>query len=378
MRRWARTVALVLLVASARLPHLGQDDQLCASLFGGSSQHNSVLGAGSGRRRSRALRHLPLDPAAPIAPDGRRHQHHQRGARNAGVARRARPTSTRSTNTFPHALLHCSNRSVIPQQFGRFPVPESVSVSGGRPARFGAERGLRCRGCFLFPGSIWAQAAQPAQPAQSPAELREELQKLRAEFDSIRDSYGAWLAALEARLAERPAEPAPAAGVAPVPAVPPPVPETPAAPVAPAAAGPPRQCRPRTRPPRRCEAGGPQGLPVYGNASAMSKIFPDIAVIGNFTGAAGRNEIEPRPALQLDEAELSLQAVVDPYARADFFLAASPEGLEVEVPDLLERGRPADEGRQAEGTVRQGQHAPCSPDVVGGPGARREEPSWRR
>jgi len=49
MRRWARTVALVLLVASARLPHLGQDDQLCAGLSsGGSSQHNSVLGAGSG------------------------------------------------------------------------------------------------------------------------------------------------------------------------------------------------------------------------------------------------------------------------------------------------------------------------------------------
>jgi len=34
--------------------------------------------------------------------------------------------------------------------------------------------------------------------------------------------------------------------------------------------------------------------------------------------------------MQLDEAEVSLQAVVDPYARADFFLAASPEGLEVE------------------------------------------------
>ena len=63
----------------------------------------------------------------------------------------------------------------------------------------------------------------------------------------------------------------------------------------------------------------------------MSKIFnPDVAVIGDFAGAAGSNEIEPRPALQLDEAEVSLQAVVDPYARADFFLAASPEGLEIE------------------------------------------------
>ena len=109
-------------------------------------------------------------------------------------------------------------------------------------------------------------------------------------------------------------------------------------------------------------AGGPSGaLPVYGNASAMSKIFnPDIAVIGNFVGAAGRNEIDPRPAMQLDEAEVSLQAVVDPYARADFFLAASPEGLEIEegfltFPTLP--GGAADEGGEAEGAVRQGQYA---------------------
>jgi hypothetical protein len=79
-------------------------------------------------------------------------------------------------------------------------------------------------------------------------------------------------------------------------------------------------------------AGGPAGaLPVYGNASALSKIFnPDIAVIGNFVGAAGKNEVDPIPALRLNEAEVSFQAILDPYARADFFLAASPEGLEVE------------------------------------------------
>ena len=55
-----------------------------------------------------------------------------------------------------------------------------------------------------------------------------------------------------------------------------------------------------------------------------------MAVIGNFVGAAGKNTIAPIPALQLNEAEMSFQAIVDPYARADFFLAASPEGLEVE------------------------------------------------
>jgi len=57
---------------------------------------------------------------------------------------------------------------------------------------------------------------------------------------------------------------------------------------------------------------------------------PDMAVIGNFLGAAGENSVESRPALDMHEAELSLQAIVDPYARADFFLAASPEGLEME------------------------------------------------
>ena len=79
-------------------------------------------------------------------------------------------------------------------------------------------------------------------------------------------------------------------------------------------------------------AGGPTGsLPVYGSTSALSKIFnPDIAVIGNFVGAVGENSVNPPPALALDEAEATFQAVVDPYARADFFLAFSPEGVEIE------------------------------------------------
>ena len=54
--------------------------------------------------------------------------------------------------------------------------------------------------------------------------------------------------------------------------------------------------------------GGAAGrLPVYGNPNAMSKIFnPDIAVIGNFLGAAGRTTSIRRAALQLDEAEASV------------------------------------------------------------------------
>ena len=85
-------------------------------------------------------------------------------------------------------------------------------------------------------------------------------------------------------------------------------------------------------PPGAAGEGGPTGsLPVYSNASAMSKIFnPDIAVIGNFVGAGGKNSINPTPAFGLDEAEATFQAVVDPYARADFFLSFSPEGVEIE------------------------------------------------
>jgi hypothetical protein len=61
------------------------------------------------------------------------------------------------------------------------------------------------------------------------------------------------------------------------------------------------------------------------------KVFnPDMAVIGNFLGAIGENEVDPRPSLQMEEAELSLQAVVDPYARADFFLAFGPDEAEIE------------------------------------------------
>jgi hypothetical protein len=168
----------------------------------------------------------------------------------------------------------------------------------------------------------WPVAAQTPVPqgaqAGSPQEVREELDKLRKEFEAVRDSYGARLAALEAKLE--------AMGAA----------AAPAAPAAPAQPGQPTQ--PTTGatevqvPAGATGGGGPQGsLPVYGNTSALSKIFnPDIAVIGNFLGAVGENEVNPRPVLTLDEAEATFQAVVDPYARADFFLSFTPDGVEIE------------------------------------------------
>jgi hypothetical protein len=69
--------------------------------------------------------------------------------------------------------------------------------------------------------------------------------------------------------------------------------------------------------------GGPgAALPVYSNATAASKVFnPDIAVIGDFMGATGSNHVHPDPALQMLESEVAFQAIVDPYARADFFFS---------------------------------------------------------
>jgi hypothetical protein len=150
-----------------------------------------------------------------------------------------------------------------------------------------------------FAAPAFAQGAQPSQE-----DLRAQIALLKQQLDALQQK----VAALEA--ATRPAEPA----------------------AAPAAAAPPPQPPSAETPAGAAGAAGPSGpLPVYGSTSALSKIFnPDIAVIGNFVGAAGKNDVEPLPGLQLHEAELSLQAIVDPYARADFFLAASPEGLEIE------------------------------------------------
>jgi hypothetical protein len=86
-------------------------------------------------------------------------------------------------------------------------------------------------------------------------------------------------------------------------------------------------------PPGAAGSGGPAGpLPIYGGAAAATKVFnPDIAVIGNFLGAAGENDApDAPPSLQMEEAEASFQAIVDPYARADFFLTFGPEEVGIE------------------------------------------------
>ena len=47
-------------------------------------------------------------------------------------------------------------------------------------------------------------------------------------------------------------------------------------------------------------------------------------------GAAGRNRYNAEPSLSLTEAEVAFQSIVDPYARADFFVGIGAEGASVE------------------------------------------------
>jgi hypothetical protein len=153
--------------------------------------------------------------------------------------------------------------------------------------------------------------------AQEAAALRQEIDQLRRDFETLKQQYGDRLTALESKLAA-------AEGTAPAPVAQPP-------------ATPPAAAQPATPPAAEVPAGaagagGPTGtLPVYGASVGSSKIFnPDIAVIGDFLGAAGHNSVNPQPALEMHESEASFQAVVDPYARADFFFSFGEEGVAVE------------------------------------------------
>jgi hypothetical protein len=78
-------------------------------------------------------------------------------------------------------------------------------------------------------------------------------------------------------------------------------------------------------------------LPVYGGASAASKALnPDVSVIGDFIGAAGGNSqpplatLQPFPSLEMHESEIGLQAIIDPYARGDFFFSFGEQGVNLE------------------------------------------------
>lgn len=90
---------------------------------------------------------------------------------------------------------------------------------------------------------------------------------------------------------------------------------------------------------RTASAAAESGLPVpapraAGGLQASNLLNPNVSVIGWFQGEAGRRHVDPGkdlpPALDLKEAELSFQSVVDPYARADFFISVKRAGVDLE------------------------------------------------
>jgi hypothetical protein len=73
-------------------------------------------------------------------------------------------------------------------------------------------------------------------------------------------------------------------------------------------------------------AAGPAAAQTAPAAQTGNVFNPSIAVIGNALGFVGHNSVDNQPSLQLKESEIALQAVVDPYARADFFVSLDSEG----------------------------------------------------
>jgi hypothetical protein len=155
-------------------------------------------------------------------------------------------------------------------------------------------------------GSGPALQAQTAPDARPPSQSSEDaVARLERELAELRREYADRLAALETQVqalraaAEEPKFPAAAS----VPEMPP--------------------------PPLPVET--PPSLAPTGLTASSYKIFnPDMAAIGNFVGAAGPSPGSGEPSLNMQEAELAFQAVVDPYARADFFVTLSPDEVALE------------------------------------------------
>ncbi len=87
---------------------------------------------------------------------------------------------------------------------------------------------------------------------------------------------------------------------------------------------------------------------MIGGAQTNAKLLnPDISAIGDFIGGLGAIQPpavggpQPFPAFEMHETELGFQAIVDPYARADFFLSFSEHGVDVEEGYITFTGLPA-------------------------------------
>src|SRR3954469_286450 len=74
-------------------------------------------------------------------------------------------------------------------------------------------------------------------------------------------------------------------------------------------------------------ASAPQEPVHLGGAgtAAAKALNPDISMIGDFIGTTGQNRFAPAPVMEMHESELGVQAIIDPYARGDFFVSFGEE-----------------------------------------------------
>jgi hypothetical protein len=77
-------------------------------------------------------------------------------------------------------------------------------------------------------------------------------------------------------------------------------------------------------------AGAQTAAPQAAAPAGSALTNPAISVIGWFQAVSGNDPAAQADPFELKEAELGFQAAVDPFTRADFFLSAGPEGLDVE------------------------------------------------
>lgn len=84
--------------------------------------------------------------------------------------------------------------------------------------------------------------------------------------------------------------------------------------------------------------GGGQSSGLGGLSAAAKALNPDISALGDFIGAAGHYPTPPgsvirqagSKSLTMYESEVGIQAIIDPYARGDFFLDFGESGVDLE------------------------------------------------
>ncbi len=176
---------------------------------------------------------------------------------------------------------------------------------------------LAVLGCVLliFPGALRAQQQEPAEKTKGDrlAALEDRVRALEDELGWLKEALRAARAQTRAGQADGPRLVLASTGA-----------------VSPVLAG----LAPAITPTTAATPGAadPQGVQVYGGAGggAAKALNPDISAIGDFLGAIGRNKVRPVPALELHESEVGFQAIIDPYARGDFFLSFGESGVNVE------------------------------------------------